>query len=330
MSGGATGATATAGTNPQTVKLSASLTSLGGVVTGGTVTFAVVNGGGGTVGTPVAVGVAGGTASADYALPGGTAAGTYTIRAVYSGSSNFAALTDTAQKLTVRSAGGTAPTGTGAPFAVGADAGGSPVVTLTGSDGKTVRQQQVFDSSFTGGGRVTTADLNGDGTPDVIAGTGPGSATRVVVLDGVTGRNLFTTQPFESAFGGGVYVSAGDLTGDGTPDLVVTPDEGDGRVDLVVAAGFGGGPRVAVFDGTTVTARGATPTKLVNDFFVFEQTLRNGVFVAAGDVDGAGKADVVLGGGPGGGPRVLVISGQALLSQGVAATRRTAAASGWR
>src|SRR5215213_2037736 len=45
---------------------------------------------------------------------------------------------------------------------------------------------------------------------------------------------------------------------------------------------------------------------------IFEQTLRNGVFVSAGDFDGDGFADLVAGGGPGGGPRVLILSGKDL------------------
>jgi hypothetical protein len=81
---------------------------------------------------------------------------------------------------------------------------------------------------------------------------------------------------------------------------------------VVVAAGFGGGPRVAVFDGTTVGA-GLTPTRLFQDFFVFEQALRNGAFVSVGDVNGDGRGDLVAGAGPGGGPRVRAFSGADLL-----------------
>jgi hypothetical protein len=62
---------------------------------------------------------------------------------------------------------------------------------------------------------------------DVVVGTGPGRPTRVVVLDGQTRQELFALDPFEPAFVGGVYV-AGDVTGDGVADLVITPDE-DGR-----------------------------------------------------------------------------------------------------
>ncbi|MBN9517290.1 VCBS repeat-containing protein, partial [bacterium] len=54
----------------------------------------------------------------------------------------------------------------------------------------------------------------------------------------------------------------------------------------------------------------------IANFFVFEDTLRNGVYITAGDVDGDGFADVIAGGGPGGGPRVYAISGKALLETG--------------
>ena len=204
---------------------------------------------------------------------------------------------------------------------------------------------------YTGGARVSTADFDGDGVPDIVVGTGPGGATQVVVTNGVTLKEMFTIQPFEAAFTGGVYVTAGDVTGDGIPELIISPDEGGGprvRVfngdgfglitdffgiddvnfrggaraavgdingdkvgDLIVAAGFGGGPRVAGYDGRSLGT--GSPVKVFADFFAFEQGLRNGIFVAAGDIDGDGKAELIAGGGPGGGPRITMFSGNALL-----------------
>jgi hypothetical protein len=238
-------------------------------------------------------------------------------------------------------------------FAAGPDNGGAPVASLYNPDGTLRFTQTVFAGNATGGVRVAAADVNGDGVADLIVGTGPGVPTQVRVIDGVTQATITVITPFEPAFLGGVFVAAGDLNGDGKADIVVTPDEGggprvivfdgttfapianffgiddpnfrggaraavgdingDGHPDLVVAAGFGGGPRVAFFDGTTIT-NPAGPTKLINDIFVFEQTLRNGVFVAAGDMNGDGKADLIVGGGPGGGPRVLALSGAGLMA----------------
>jgi hypothetical protein len=232
-----------------------------------------------------------------------------------------------------------------------AGAGAAPVVTEYNADGSVRSTQTVFDSSFTGGVRTAIADFNGDGVPDLVVGTGPGVPTHVRVLDGKNGAELFAVDPFEATFTGGVYMAAGDVNGDGAPDLVITPDEGggprvrvfsgtgfnliadflgiedpnfrggaraaigdvngDGTGDLIVAAGFGGGPRVAAFNGVSIASG---PAKLFGDFFLFEPTLRNGVFVAGGDLDGDGFADVIAGGGPGGGPRVFALSGKSLIS----------------
>jgi hypothetical protein len=183
------------------------------------------------------------------------------------------------------------------------------VAVVSGTDNRTVLVQPFdpFGGNFTGGGFVAAADLNHDGRAEFVVTPDMGGGPRVSVfslLPGgvVTRANFFGID--DKNFRGGARVALGDLNGDGTPDLVV-------------AAGFGGGPRIAIFDGTTVLDE---PRRLVNDFFAFPgadaTNLRNGVFVAAGDVDGDGSADLILGGGPGGAPRVLVLSGKTLVARG--------------
>jgi hypothetical protein len=371
-------ASATASPAAQTVTLGATVTSLAGPVAGGVVAFTLLDQAGQPVGGTITSGpVVAGVAGASYTLPAGTPAGMYTIRAVYSGTANLTGSSDTTQPLTVSPAAvppsppvppvsppappvsplpppPPGPALVGVPqFAVGADAGGPAAVTLYDPDGSVRRTLDPFPGT-TGGVRTAVGDLNGDGVPDVAAGTGPGAAAEVKILDGATGAVLFDVRPFEASFTGGVFVAVGDITGDGLADLVVTPDQsggprvevydggdfrllanffgiddsdfrggaraavgdlnGDGSADLVISAGFGGGPRVSVYDGKALT--GGEQMRLVPDFFLFEPTLRNGAYVAVGDVNGDGFADLIGGGGPGGGPRVLVVSGRELLDAG--------------
>ncbi len=235
-------------------------------------------------------------------------------------------------------------------YVVGPGAGGSGQVSVYHPDGSLNFGTSPFPTA-PGGVRVAMGDVNGDGIHDVITGTGPGVAPEVRIFDGATQSLIHTIPAFEARFLGGVYVAVGDTNADGFADIAITPDEGggprvrvfsgngfgqladffgiddpnfrggartslgdlngDGVEDLIVAAGFGGGPRVAGFDGNSL---GGNLRKLFNDFFAFEPGLRNGAFVASGDVDGDGFADLISGGGPGGGPRVLALSGADLLN----------------
>ena len=206
--------------------------------------------------------------------------------------------------------------------------------------------------TFTGGVRAASAEVNGDGYADIVTAPGPGMNAELRLYDGTDDHLLRSWLAYEEGFTGGVFVAAGDLTGDGYTDIVTSADvggaarvrvfdgksglvlddffgiddpafrggarialgdiNGDGVPDLVVAAGAGGGPRIAVFDGASL-GRGR-PQKLVADFFIFEPVLRDGVFVSVGDINRDGRGDLVVGAGPGGAPRVFIASGIDLLA----------------
>ena len=194
-------------------------------------------------------------------------------------------------------------TGDGIPdLIVGAGPGGAPVVrVIDGRDGRIVRSFNAYEASFSGGVIVTAADLNGDGRAEIITGTDQGGAARVRIFNGLDNTVIADFDAIEDAnFRGGVRVAVGDINADGVPDLIA-------------AAGFGGGPRVAIFDGKALL--GGVPIHLVPDFFAFESSLRDGVYISTGNLDGDKHADLIIGAGPGGAPRVMGLNGAALLGQ---------------
>jgi len=237
-------------------------------------------------------------------------------------------------------------------FAVGSGAGSKSVINVYDGTSNAFLYSITPAIASTGGLRTAVGQMNSDGVADIVAGFGPGSQSFVFVFNGVNGAEIGRTLAFEESFLGGTFVAVGDVNNDRIDDIAVSPDQGgggrvriidgatgtnlgdffgiedesfrggarvamgdvngDGFLDLIVAAGFGGGPRVAVFDGRSIRP-GVTPVKLFADFFVFEQSLRNGIFVASGDLNADGNADLIFGGGPGGGPRVFALSGKELV-----------------
>ena len=209
----------------------------------------------------------------------------------------------------VRSATGDV-TGDGVPDIVlgTGPGGGSRVRILAGKTySDVVPQFSAFESGFSGGVYLAAGDFNGDGRAEVLITPDQGGGPRVRVLSVANGQVATAADFFgmdDPAFRGGARVAVGDINGDGTPDLVV-------------AAGAGGGPRISILDGKSVLSGG--PRHLTGDFFAFEPDLRNGVYLSAGDLNGDGFADLVFGAGPGGGPRVMSLSGKALTQSGAAA-----------
>jgi uncharacterized delta-60 repeat protein len=235
--------------------------------------------------------------------------------------------------------------GVGAPrrhlIAVGTDAPFVPEVrAYDAATGQLVFDQMVYNMNFTGGVRVATADVNGDGVDDIITAAGTGGGPHVKVFDGATGKLLMEFMAYDPHFTGGVYIAAADVNGDGKADIITGAGagggphvevfdgatgaplqsyfaydpaftggvrvaagdlNGDGKADIITAAGPGGGPQIQVFDGVTGQS--------IQSFFAYDPAFTGGVYVAAGDVNGDGKVDIITGAGEGGGPNVKVFDG---------------------
>lgn len=175
-----------------------------------------------------------------------------------------------------------------------ADAGGGPQVTITsGKDGRQLASFYATAATFTGGIRVAAGDVNGDGFADVIAAAGAGGGPQVTVFDGRTLKLMTAFYAFAPGFAGGMFVAAGDVTGNGTDDIVVGADKG-------------GGPQVAVFDGPT--------QRQLNSYYAFTPSFTGGVRVAVVQRTRDNFSEVLTAAGPGGGPQVETFDGQGKLA----------------
>lgn len=133
-----------------------------------------------------------------------------------------------------------------------------------------------YEDSFRGGVNVSAGDIDGDGKAEIITGTGEGGGPRVRVFDAISGVQRSDFFAYEDSFRGGVFVSTGDL-------------DGDGKAEIVTGTGFGGGPVASAFhaDGTPI-----------GRFLAGDADYRGGVAVAVGDIDGDGRAEIAAGAAP--------------------------------
>jgi hypothetical protein len=165
---------------------------------------------------------------------------------------------------------------------------GTVSILLGNGDGTFTAKDEITTPASGAGGvalgpaAVASADFNHDGIPDLAVVNGPrfvqGAPGSVTILLG-NGDGTFTAAPDTPVTGGQpLFIVAGDLNGDGEPDLVVT-NMNDGAPqlgDLTVLLGNG--------DGTFMTAASPVTGSVPSS-------------VAIADFNGDGKADLVTANG---------------------------------
>jgi hypothetical protein len=182
-----------------------------------------------------------------------------------------------------------------ADVVIGPSAGAMPVQVISGKDGTQLAKLFPFGTGYTRGVSLGVGDVTGDRVPDLVVGQAVGSST-VAVFSGtnLNGPAVKTFAAFPTYFTGGVTVAVGDTDGDRRADIVVG-----------TSAQYTYDSRVRVFNGATFG--------VVKDFVPFAG-YRNGVRVAVEDLDGDGKADLLLSSGKystrvGATPRLLALKG---------------------
>lgn len=154
----------------------------------------------------------------------------------------------------------------------GAGQGFGPQVSIFDGSGKILISFFADKSSLRNGVRVASGDVDGDGRDEIITGAGPSSLPRVQIFDGA-GKSL--TPGFlalDGKFKGGIFVACNDINGDGKDEIIVT-------------AGKGGGAHVMAYN---------KQGQILLNFFAYNQyTFRGGISVSTVDLNGDGVKEIV-------------------------------------
>jgi fibronectin-binding autotransporter adhesin len=136
---------------------------------------------------------------------------------------------------------------------------------------------------------TTTATISAAPPPASLLGVGaPPGHDPLVGAYAPNGDLLLRFRAYPKRLMSGVRVATADINGDGAADLITAPGS-HGRALVEVFSGIDG--------------------HRLRRFRAFIGHFHAGIYVAAGDVDGDGRADIVVGAGEGGRPYVRIFSG---------------------
>lgn len=175
-----------------------------------------------------------------------------------------------------------------AKILIGAGLGGGPQIRLFSGSGKNLATNFfAFNPKFKGGIYLAAGDVDGDGQNEIVVSSGWSGPSYVRIFDGYPKAQTKEFLAYDKNFKGGVRVAVGDV-------------DGDGVSEIITGAGFDGSPQIKIFD-----SQGKQKYKT---FFAFDKKFKGGVYVAAGDINGDKKAEIIVGAGENGGPQVRVFN----------------------
>lgn len=154
--------------------------------------------------------------------------------------------------------------------------GGSPEVKVfDASTGKRISRFMAYSSKYRGGLSVAGGDVDRDGEPEVVVGTGTGNKPEVSVFT-LRGKLKFRFYAFPSKLRTGVNVAVADVDGNGSPEIITSP-----------AGNYTTFVRVYQYDGAQKKF-----TRLV-EFGALRALYKGGANISGGDLDRDGFAEVI-------------------------------------
>ncbi|MBF8280405.1 MAG: Peptidase S8 protein [Candidatus Magasanikbacteria bacterium] len=137
-----------------------------------------------------------------------------------------------------------------------ADFGGrNPQLRFYGSASSTPQKVLSLPRSAAGGASIASGDLNGDGSNEIIIGSGAGQAPQILVLN--RALEIIRTFPvFTPKYRGGVAVASADVNNDGKDEIIVSNLSGSIQSQAQIFTGEGG-----LYGGFTV-GDGGWPTNV--------------------------------------------------------------------
>lgn len=163
--------------------------------------------------------------------------------------------------------------------------GGPPIVKAYDGNDSLLGEFAAYDPGFRGGGDIALGDMDGDNKDEFIVVPGPGGGPWVRIFN-TNAQLLGQFAAYDPGFLGGLKVSAGDIDGDGTDEIITGP-------------GAGGGPWVRVFNAFGQTVR---------EFAAYDPGFLGGIDVATADTTGTTAKEIITGPGAGGGPWLKIFN----------------------
>lgn len=158
-----------------------------------------------------------------------------------------------------------------ARFAFVSDTTTEPIVTISDSRGFVEKTFLAYPVEFNGGVNLTRADVNGDGTEEIITAPASGREADIRIFND-KGAMLGHFLALPVSFRGGATVVGADIDDDGKDEIIVTP-----------AAGMESIIKIYEANG-----------KLIRSFTAFPKNLQSGVQIAVADIIEGGGQEIIV------------------------------------